>query len=220
MSRIEPENVIKMSEVHPFARYPVLSMVEAYWTALKGTRRAPARSEIDPVRIEDALDYAFILEHVAPGVFRFRLAGSHLNELMGMEVRGMAITSMFSPTSRMMASQHFESVFQDGRPVEMRLQSAPDDRNSSLAAQLLVLPLQSDFGELTRALGVFASRGPIGQTPRRFDCVEQFASNTAGIQKDTTNAFAEPPARFDHAIKKPNDGRPALRLVWNGEDPV
>ena len=60
----------------------------------------PPRSAINPRGIEDALEYAFILDSVAPGVARFRLAGSHLTDLMGMEVRGMPITAMFVPAAR------------------------------------------------------------------------------------------------------------------------
>ena len=53
----------------------------------------PRRAEIDPRGIENALEYAFILERIAPGMARIRLAGIHLSDLMGMEVRGMPLTS-------------------------------------------------------------------------------------------------------------------------------
>lgn len=198
-------------------------MVESYWTALRGARRAPARSDIDPVRIEDALDYAFILEHVAPGIFRFRLAGAHLNELMGMEVRGMPITAMFSPSSRMIASQQIERVFRDTKPKEMRLASLADPQNAHLDAQLLLLPLQSDSGQINRALGVLEARGCIGTAPRRFDLAATAATKSTLSQlvdEDRIPEFAEPAVPFDHGTKKPDDMRPALRLVWNGDDPV
>ena len=37
---------------------------------------------------------------MAPSVARFRLAGAHLSELMGMEVRGMPMTALFLPDAR------------------------------------------------------------------------------------------------------------------------
>ena len=60
-----------------------LDLVEAYWTALRGARLVPSRSEVDPRGIEAALDRAFVAERIAPGVARLRLAGAHLADLNG-----------------------------------------------------------------------------------------------------------------------------------------
>ncbi len=221
MQNIGFENVVVMSSVKPNSRYPVLSMVEAYWTALRGNRRAPARSEIDPVGIEDALEYAFILERVAPGISRFRIAGSHLNDLMGMEVRGMPVTSLFEPSSRMHASQSIERVYRDATPLELRLFSPNKSETDRLDAQFLLLPLQSDFGDISRALGVLVSRGRIGQTPRRFDLADtaKLRSTIAElVETPSTPEFAEKAATFEHQ-KKPDAKRPALRLVWDENNP-
>ena len=91
------QNVIEMSDHHPESGYAAIAQVEAYWEALRGTRIVPKRSEIDPRGIEGALENAFIVERVAPGIARLRIAGSHLNDLMGMEVRGMPLTALFNP---------------------------------------------------------------------------------------------------------------------------
>ena len=90
----------------PFARVrtdmtkAIVDEVRTYWEALRAGRPVPLRSEVDPRGIEGALDCSFILERMAPRVARFRVAGGHLNDLMGMEVRGMPLTAMFSPASR------------------------------------------------------------------------------------------------------------------------
>ena len=75
--------------------------VRAYWKALHGQRgEVPYRSEIDPRGIETALEYAFVLERIAPGVGRIRLAGMHLADLMGSEVGGMPLSVFMMPEAR------------------------------------------------------------------------------------------------------------------------
>ena len=72
-----------------------IRQVEAYWTALLTGDSVPMRSQIDPRGLENILEYTFILERIAPSLARFRLAGSHLNNLAGMEVRGMPLTAFY-----------------------------------------------------------------------------------------------------------------------------
>src|SRR5690606_24764284 len=59
-----------------------------YWNAIRGTRRAPRRFEIEPARISRILPEAFILEQRDVDTYRFRIAGTRLCELFGMELRG------------------------------------------------------------------------------------------------------------------------------------
>ena len=58
------------------------------------------RADIDPRGIEPLISSAFIAERIAPGVVRLRVAGMHLNDLMGMEVRGMPLTTFIAPSDR------------------------------------------------------------------------------------------------------------------------
>lgn len=69
----------------------VVADLRAYWDELRQGRAVPTRADVQPAGIGDGLDYAFILERIAPGAARFRLAGRHLVDLMGMEVRGMPL---------------------------------------------------------------------------------------------------------------------------------
>ena len=109
---VDGRNVVSLLDAGGEAmRFPVLQNVESYWESLRKGRPVPDRSEIDPRRIQTALSTSFILERLAPGVARFRLAGSHLNDLMGMEVRGMPLTSFFLPEARRRASASLEQVF-------------------------------------------------------------------------------------------------------------
>ncbi|MBS8227693.1 PAS domain-containing protein [Vannielia litorea] len=149
-------------------RFPAVHALRRYWDDLRGPRQVPARAEVDPRAIEETLEYAFILERIAPGVGRFRLAGMHLNELMGMEVRGMPCTSMFMPEHRATLSRALEEVFAGPSTALLTLSGERGVGRPPMDGQMLLLPLASDFGDVTRALGCLCTIGPIGRAPRRF----------------------------------------------------
>ncbi len=161
-------NVVSLFGSEPMTYHPAIKQVEAYWEGLRGGRLLPLRSEIDPRGIERALEHAFVLERVAPGIARFRLAGMHLNDLMGMEVRGMPLTTFFTPDARRMVSDALEHVFEEPATVRFHLVAEPGVGKPALSAELLILPLRSDLGDVSRALGILVSKGETGRTPRRF----------------------------------------------------
>ena len=170
---IETRNVVSMQNYRNRPVHAALSQIEDYWTGLRGSRLVPARADIDPRAISQSLEYAFILERVAKGLGRFRLAGMHLNDLMGMEVRGMPLTAMVLPKSRAAVSDALEGVFDEPAIVRMTLRSPASMGRPPLEAQLLLLPLRSDLGDVSRVLGCLVSDGKMGRAPRRFDVVEE-----------------------------------------------
>ncbi|MEM9697808.1 MAG: PAS domain-containing protein [Pseudomonadota bacterium] len=162
-------SVIAMSEYRPETGYAAIAQVEAYWEAVRGARLLPKRSDIDPRGIEQCLEHAFILERVAAGIARLRIAGTHLNDLIGMEVRGMPLTTFFTPAARAVVSEQLEVVFQTPAICTLDLSSAASIGRPSLQARLILLPLKSDLGDVSRVLGCLVAKGDIGSAPRRFD---------------------------------------------------
>ena len=168
---IETFNDGKVIALHPVrqqALFPALAQVEAYWEGLRNGRPMPARSEVDPRGISDALAYAFVLEKIAPGMARLRVAGRHLSELLGMEVRGMPLSAMFLPEARARLQEAMETAFT--APASLRLSLAGDTgfTRPALKAQLYLAPLRDEQGRPTRMLGALQSSGRIGRAPRRF----------------------------------------------------
>lgn len=163
--------VLQLADFNPMQPARILADVRAHWDSLRRGRGVPARSDIQPQGIRRALDYAFILERISPGAARFRLAGQHLIDLMGMEVRGMAFCSLANTTSRGRLSDVLESVFRAPQLARMTLRAPADYARPELTAQMLLLPLSSDLGDVTRALGCIISEGQIGVAPRRFDLI-------------------------------------------------
>ncbi|MEM8979224.1 MAG: PAS domain-containing protein [Pseudomonadota bacterium] len=162
-------DIVSIFDYRENLRYPVLEELEAYWEGLRGSRKLPKRSEIDPRDIQDTLEYAFIGERIAPGIARLRLAGMHLNELLGMEVRGMPLTAFIEPGSRRALSDALDEVFEGPEVVTLTLETAYSVGKPALDAKLVLMPLLSDFGEVSRVLGGLQSHGVMGRVPRRFD---------------------------------------------------
>ncbi|MGV6804414.1 MAG: PAS domain-containing protein [Ruegeria sp.] len=145
-----------------------IRQAEAYWTALLTGDGVPKRSQIDPRGLENILEYTFILERIAPGLARFRLAGSHLSKIAGLEVRGMPVTAFFEPSARQHVTDALESVFADPAIGEFDLVSKGKLGRVRMEARMILLPLRSDLGVVSRVLGVLVADGVIGATPRRF----------------------------------------------------
>ena len=137
--------------------------IRAYWESLRLEGDIPLRTAVDPRGIEAALEFAFMVERVAPGVARLRLAGMHLIDLMGMEVRGMPLSAFFCENDRHAAMDMIEAVFCRPEAVEAELTGA-----DGATAQMLLLPLRGETGTVTRALGCLVSKGHAATAPQRF----------------------------------------------------
>lgn len=222
-------NVINMTRNVPEKGFTPLAQVEAYWEALRGARLMPFRSEIDPRGIEQALEHSFIVERIAPGIARLRIAGSHLSDLMGMEVRGMPLTAFFAPGSRRQVSDTLEEVFETPATCTLSLHSEKAPGMPPLTARMILMPLKSDLGDVSRLLGALVSVGDMGRSPRRFDVkgtsLRPIISDQAlpkPLPSETSlpvqqpniariPGFAEPKPSFDS--ETPRSDAPYLRLV-------
>jgi hypothetical protein len=165
----QPGQVVQLLQHEPAAPDRVVRELHSYWTSLRKGRAIPARADVDPRGIARSLDYAFILERIAPGAARIRLAGRHLIDLMGMEVRGMPICSVLNGSSRGRLSDVLETVFKAPQIAHLHLRARSDYARPQLTAQMLLLPLRSDLGDVTRVLGCLVAEGELGVAPRRFD---------------------------------------------------
>ncbi len=194
-----------------------IRQAEAYWTALLDGNGVPMRSQIDPRGLENILEYTFILERIAPGLARFRLAGSHLNKLAGMEVRGMPLTAFFDPEARKTATNALEQVFANPAIAELDMVSSGAFGRARMQARMLLLPLKSDLGDVSRVMGVMVSDGAIGTTPRRFSIQDTRIKPVSEVQAPTkpklevTEGFAEDKTEFQRP-------KGHLRLVASRDD--
>jgi hypothetical protein len=149
-------------------RFAVLAQVRAYWQGLRHGMALPQRDMIDPRGIAEALESTFLLERVAPGIARFRIAGMHLHDLIGLDVRGMPLSTLFDPDARTRLAEGLEAVFTTPAILEMWLEAERGLGRPRLEGRMLVLPLSDAQGHSTLALGCLALAGALGRAPRRF----------------------------------------------------
>ena len=171
MKQTNEQNVVKMSNYRTDTGFSALSQVESYWEALRGSRLVPKRSEIDPRGIEHALEYTFVLERIAIGMARFRIAGSHLCNIMGMEVRGMPLSSFIMPSGRETLASVLEDVFQRPSACDLDMVAEVGRQKPAMEARMVLMPLRSDLGDVSRVLGCFVAKGELGTQPRGFEIV-------------------------------------------------
>lgn len=230
-------NILAMNDFRADSGYGAIAQVESYWEGLRGKRLLPKRSEIDPRGIEMALEYSFVLERIAPGMARLRIAGSHLGDLMGMEVRGMPLTSFIAPSGRRALGDTLEDVFQRPAICELELIGESGFGKPDLEARMLLLPLKSDLGDVSRVLGCLVSKGDMGRKPRRFEIAkttmraieapattpkpvhvveaEKLGNQIAGLAEDA--ALFKPRAKSSTSQRTSRADVPYLRLVKNDD---
>lgn len=192
-----------------------LAQVRAYWEALREEGGVPLRSQIDPRGMESALTAAFLAEQVAPGIARFRIAGSCFTDLAAMDVRGMPVSALFAPSAREALKQAMAQVFALPARLELGLEAERGIGRPALEARLLMLPLRDDHGNCSLALGCLALSGETGRRPRRFHITRRDMSPIPADRRDAVlhpaAGFAESRAQFVPPRAVP--GRPHLRLV-------
>lgn len=231
-----PRRLVDRFRDDPQARRPdpAFAHIRGYWEALRNGRPVPMRGEINPRGLEAALDRAFMLERVAEGVARVRLAGAHATALMGMEVRGMPLSALIAPDSRDALARALASVFDGPCVADFMLDARRSLGRPPLSGRMLVLPLMSEGGEIDRAIGCLSAEGAIGRPPRRFDiAMTRLTRLSAGATPDREApaafslapreadqgraqiaGFAEPGAGYDAQAPRPSrTERPHLRLV-------
>lgn len=219
------DKIVSIQPMRSRTLFPALGAVETYWEGLRNGRLMPARGEIDPRGIAPALEFAFILEKIAPGLARIRLAGMHLNELMAMEVRGMPITAMFLPEARGEMQSVLETVLDTPAAVRLTLAGDRGLIRAPLDGQMILLPLRDETGVPARILGALQTRGEFGRGPRRFTIRDREtkpllgdplrAPRHAPAPSKKAHEMARQIARLNDAVQEADRAKGHLRLVYD-----
>ena len=159
--------------------YAALQEVRAYWEGLRQGASLPQRKDVDPRGMANALEHVFLLERIGHGIGRFRLAGMHLTQLMGMEVLGMPLTALVEPQARGAMESLLEDAFRAPAIVEIALEAERGIGRPALEGRIILLPVLGDDGNCDRVLGCLVTVGNVGRSPRRFAIVRQRTSSVA-----------------------------------------
>jgi hypothetical protein len=125
----------------------------AYWTALRGARRAPERSEIDPIAIRGVLADTFILQVDRGAGYPFRIAGARISALFQRELRGRPFTDIWQGATHAEIADLLALVSDDASPVVAGA-SARAAGFQALELEVLLLPLRHRGATHSRILGL------------------------------------------------------------------
>lgn len=186
-----------------------LQDVRAYWEAMRLQGRLPRRDDINPRGMASALEQVFLVEQIAPNHGRMRLAGMGLNDLLGMDVRGMPVTALLEPIARARLSEALGGLFRGEHILDLWLEAERGIGRPHLTARMVLLPLIGSHGEPDLALGCLCSKGVIGRAPRRFAITRMLREPlVASVRPDLLQPVAE-----QEQDSIPPKGKPNLRLV-------
>ncbi|WP_371224154.1 PAS domain-containing protein [Roseovarius sp. 2305UL8-3] len=212
MDSCNPSDVVALGPSSGISREKHLGSFVSYWQSMRKMGDVPRRSDIDPRGIEPLLENALIVEKIAPGLARMRIAGSQLSDLMGMEVRGMPLSAFIEPAGREELADLLADLFERPAILDLALKSPSSIGRPAMTGRLVLLPLRSDLGDISRALGCFITDGVSGRVPRRFRITNRTVTPVT-LPEEACMAFAEAPTPFEGNAPAHPSERPYLRLV-------
>ncbi|MBK8084102.1 MAG: PAS domain-containing protein [Devosia sp.] len=127
-----------------------------YWNALRGSRSAPDRRDIDPTRIRAALANTFILELNDHNEFDFRLAGSHLCSAYARELKGRSFSRLWHDRDRDAMETLVKAVTEDHAVALVTFQGSTAV-NTRLTIETILLPLRHNGTTHSRLLGAMTA---------------------------------------------------------------
>ena len=140
-----------------------------------------------------------------------------------MEVRGMPMTSFITPSGRRQLSDALEEVFQRPAVCELRLAAESGRDKPVMDARIILLPLKSDLGDVSRILGCFVAQGDIGRSPRRFDVVgvkiRPISASAAAPETQEPKATPKP-AAIPTQIKGFSEDKPSFEPAPTKKPPA
>jgi hypothetical protein len=184
----------------------VLQDLESYWREIRGARRLPVRTDVEPARIDSILPQAFILEHVAPGIARVRVAGQAMAALAGQDLRGVPLSVMFDVGSRPALQGWLMRVFGGPALVELPLRQGGGFMRAGRTGRMLILPLLGPEGTVTRAIGAMVATGGFAARPIGID-------PGVDVRCEEIGPVAAEPLRVVGGVGRTKPARGGLRLV-------
>jgi hypothetical protein len=122
---------------------PRLQRLYDYWRGRCGGGAMPARSAIDPLDFRYILGYVTLVEvEPAPRRYRFKLDGSILAMLSGMDYTGRYLDELGLPDYVAFVAASYDRVVDGRRPYAYRKLGAFDKK--SFNEETLILPLGRD----------------------------------------------------------------------------
>ncbi|MFC3706182.1 PAS domain-containing protein [Devosia honganensis] len=135
---------------------PSTKTLYTYWNAIRGSRSAPDRRDIDPTRIREALANTFILEMADADKFSFRLAGSHLCTSYCRELKGRSFSALWHDRDNDAMETLIRAVTEDHAVALATFQGATA-LQTRVSFEIILMPLRHNGSTHTRILGAMSA---------------------------------------------------------------
>ncbi len=130
---------------------PLLRRLYDYWSAKRGDRAMPSRSDTDPVDLSFILGQILLIDVLRdPLRFHVRVHGTELARRAGYELSGKMLDELPLPEYRAMATRSLTTVVETRAPFRSLRDRMIDGR--SLQYEGLVVPLSQDDREVDMLL--------------------------------------------------------------------
>lgn len=192
-----------------------LVALETYWQSLRHADEVPTRTALNPAQIETVLPFAFIIQRVAAGTARFRVAGQRIHDLIKLDPRGMPFSTLFHPDARDDIRDIVECAFSDPAIVGLPLHARASMMRPALGGAMVLLPMRDGAKQTTRILGALITPDHAAHRPRRFEIRAGARTRYEKIGDTRPIATLVPPSHRPTQEGPNSSARPALRLVVN-----
>lgn len=134
---------------------PLLREIYGYWQGKRGTRRMPARRDIDPVEVPRLLPHLLISAVIDGGErFRYRLAGTAIARAFGRDPTGKAIDEVIDGGNYDHITELHRTVCRERAALFAESAAALRRRDKNLFAKRVLLPLSDDGAEVNQILSL------------------------------------------------------------------
>lgn len=136
-------------------RHSSTQQLHTYWQRQRDGRPAPLRVAIEPAHIAGLLGDLFILDASRLESLPFRLAGTRLCANLGHELTGEDFLSLWQDADRDAMGAALNMVTRDAAAAVVEI-AGRTERGSTLAAEMILLPVSQDGRHQDRVLGLLA----------------------------------------------------------------
>lgn len=165
---------------------PLLAELYQYWSERRGTRRAPARADIDPIDIPHLLPYIALTEVVLPSDgeaprFRYRLAGTEIEDRFGCPLTNRFLDELKEGEYLAYVQSLYRHLMAEVLPVYAESSFETGDSNTLLAKRLM-LPLSDDQQSVNMVLSGVLYRD---STPHHRATVQPFQAQFSAARSQS-----------------------------------
>jgi hypothetical protein len=127
--------------------------LDAWWHAKAGSRPLPDRADLDPAEISQLLPYVLISELIRPFRIRYRLLGTEVVQIAGMDFAGCYLDELIPAGDEEPWMDHYRLCAQTARPV-YGVSTVKTLHGSAFSYEYGIWPLTKGSAEVSQFIGI------------------------------------------------------------------